>query len=64
MTKADKEKMKKAQSNARNVLRKLLRASAAQGHGEGEYGIVSSADVELLCANRYTSFQLLKAFTI
>lgn len=50
LSKADREKLKKAQSNARNILRKLFRASAAQGHGEGEYGIISAADVEILCA--------------
>ena len=51
LSKADREKQKKLQSNARNILRKLFRASATQGHGEGEYGIVSAADVELICAN-------------
>lgn len=50
MSKAEKEKLKKLQSNARNILRKLFRASATQGNGEGEYGILSAADVELLCA--------------
>lgn len=49
--KMDKEKLKKAQSKARNILRKLLRASAELGHGSGEYGVVSTADVELLCAH-------------
>lgn len=49
--KMDKEKLKKAQSKARNILRKLLRFSAELGHGSGEYGVVSAADVELLCAH-------------
>lgn len=47
--KLDKEKLKKAQSKARNILRKLLRASAELGHGSGEYGVLSTADVELIC---------------
>ena len=50
MTKADKEKMKKAVSKCRNILRKLLRFSAAAGHGSGEYGILSNDEVELICA--------------
>lgn len=50
LSKADKEKLKKNQSNARNILRKLLRASAAQGHGSGEYGILTAADVDIVCA--------------
>lgn len=49
--KMDREKLKKLQSKHRNTLRKLLRGSAALGHGSGEYGIVSTADVELICAN-------------
>lgn len=49
--KVDKEKLKKAQAKGRNILRKLLRFSAELGQGSGEYGIVSSADVELLCAH-------------
>ena len=49
-TKADKEKMKKQQSRCRNTLRKLLRASAARGHGSGgEYGILSEEEVDVLC---------------
>jgi DnaJ family protein C protein 2 len=51
LPKAEKEKLKKLQSNARNILRKLLRASATQGGGEGEYGVMSAADVETLCAS-------------
>lgn len=49
--KMDKEKLKKAQSKARNILRKLLRFSAEMGQGSGEYGVISTADVELLCAH-------------
>lgn len=49
--KADKEKLKKLQSKARNTLRKLLKQSAVLGHGSGEYGIITEADVEVLCAN-------------
>ena len=45
--KAEKEKLKKVQSKARNTLRKLLRLSATLGNGSGEYGIVSEADVEV-----------------
>ena len=45
--KAEKEKLKKVQSKARNTLRKLLRLSATLGHGSGEYGIVTEADVEV-----------------
>ena len=54
-TKADKEKLKKAQSKARNILRKLLRFSAAMGQGAGEYGILTEAQTELLCANAVIS---------
>jgi DnaJ family protein C protein 2 len=49
--KVDREKLKKQQSKARNSLKKLLRHSATLGHGSGEYGILTVADVELLCAN-------------
>ena len=45
--KAEKEKLKKLQSKARNTLRKLLRLSSTLGHGSGEYGVVSEADVEV-----------------
>jgi len=48
--KADREKQKKLKSNARNVLRKLLRHTATLGQGSGEYGIVSAPDVELICS--------------
>eukprot|EP01038_Epipyxis_sp_PR26KG_P015093 gene15093-20310_t len=50
-TKEDREKLKKAQSKARNILRKLLRHSATLGLGSGEYGIISATDVELICTN-------------
>ena len=51
-TKEDREKLKKLQSKVRNTFRKLLRASAILGHGtEGEYGYLSEANVELICAN-------------
>jgi DnaJ family protein C protein 2 len=50
ISKADKEKLKKAVSKCRNILRKLLRFSAAAGQGSGEYGILTEAEVELLCA--------------
>ena len=32
-------------------MRKLLRLTAAAGHGSGEYGVATEADVEVLCAN-------------
>lgn len=52
LTKDEKEKLKKAQSKARNTFRKLLRASLTLGLGANEeYGYLSAADVELLCAN-------------
>ena len=50
-TKEEKEKIKKKASTARNSLRKLLRLTAAGGHGSGEYGIATEADVEVLCGN-------------
>jgi DnaJ homolog subfamily C member 2 len=50
-SKADKEKIKKAISKCRNILRKLLRFSAAAGQGSGEYGILTDSEVELICAN-------------
>lgn len=49
LSKADKEKIKKAQSKVRNILRKLLRITGEQGHGSGEYGIISEKDLEILC---------------
>lgn len=51
LSKADKEKLKKAVSKCRNILRKLLRFSATLGNGSGEYGILTEAEVELLCSN-------------
>jgi hypothetical protein len=50
-TKEEKEKIKKKASTARNTLKKLLRATAAAGQGSGEYGIVTEAEVEVLCTN-------------
>ena len=49
LSKAEKEKLKKAQSKVRNTLRKLLRTTAELGHGSGEYGIISEVDLEILC---------------
>lgn len=49
LSKADKEKLKKAISKCRNVLRKLLRNTAAAGQGSGEYGILTTDEVELIC---------------
>ncbi len=50
-SKAEREKAKKKQSAARNLLKKLLRVTAALGHGsEGEYGILPEADVDVICA--------------
>ena len=51
VSKADKEKLKKAISKCRNTLRKLLRNTASAGHGSGEYGILTTDEVELVCAN-------------
>lgn len=55
-TKEDREKLKKAQSKARNTFRKLLRATATLSLGDvpkagGEYGYLADKDVELICAN-------------
>ena len=55
-TKEDREKLKKAQSKARNTFRKLLRATATLSLGDipkagGEYGFLADKDVELICAN-------------
>lgn len=49
--KVDKEKLKKAMAKGRNIIRKLLRFSAEMGRGSGEYGIISSNDVELLLSH-------------
>eukprot|EP00286_Rhodomonas_abbreviata_P006958 CAMPEP_0181330972 /NCGR_PEP_ID=MMETSP1101-20121128/24224_1 /TAXON_ID=46948 /ORGANISM="Rhodomonas abbreviata, Strain Caron Lab Isolate" /LENGTH=508 /DNA_ID=CAMNT_0023440343 /DNA_START=21 /DNA_END=1544 /DNA_ORIENTATION=+ len=51
LTKAEKEKLKKAVSKCRNILKKLLRFSATMGNGSGEYGILTDAEVEKICAN-------------
>ena len=52
LSKAEKEKLKKAESKARNILRKLLRLTATKGMGSnGEYGILTDAEVEILCGN-------------
>jgi hypothetical protein len=48
--KQDKEKLKKAQSKARNILRKLLRGTAEKGLGSGEYGLISEEEMEKVCA--------------
>lgn len=48
--KADKEKLKKAQSKARNTLRKLLRGTAEKGLGSGEYGLVTEEEMEKICS--------------
>jgi DnaJ family protein C protein 2 len=51
MSKAEKEKVKKAVSKCRNILKKLLRFSAAMGGDKGEYGVLSEAEVEAICAS-------------
>lgn len=49
-SKVDREKMKKLQSKARNIFRKLLRQTSTLGLGSfGEYGILSLDDAELFC---------------
>lgn len=52
MSKAEKEKLKKAQSKARNIFRKLLRLSVpvVGDKSLGEYGAFSDNEVELLCS--------------
>eukprot|EP01035_Chromulina_nebulosa_P018460 gene18460-24169_t len=50
-TKADREKLKKKLSGARNILRKLLRHTGVLNLGDGAYGILSEAEMEILCAN-------------
>lgn len=50
-SKQEKEKLKKAQSKARNILRKLFRATAEKGLGSGEYGLLSDEEMERICAN-------------
>lgn len=54
-SKADKEKLKKAQSKARNTMKKLLRSIAELdmtviASTGSEYGSISEKDVEVLCA--------------
>jgi len=50
--KAEREKLKKKASGERNLLKKLLRAAAAAGHGsKGEYGIVSADELESICTS-------------
>mmetsp|Transcript_22116 Transcript_22116/g.49169 ORF Transcript_22116/g.49169 Transcript_22116/m.49169 type:complete len:349 (+) Transcript_22116:93-1139(+) len=51
MTKAEKEKAKKAVSKCRNILKKLLRFSAAMGGDKGEYGVLTVDEVEAICAS-------------
>jgi DnaJ family protein C protein 2 len=50
-SKAEKEKFKKVVSKCRNTLKKLLRFSSTLGNGSGEYGIVTTEEAEILCAN-------------
>ncbi len=51
-SKAEREKLKKKTSAARNLLKKLLRASASLGHGDkGEYGILTDVELESITAN-------------
>ena len=46
------EKLKKKTSAARNLLKKLLRASASLGHGDkGEYGIISEGELDTITSN-------------
>jgi len=51
-SKADKEKIKKAAAKARNLIRKLIRGAAEKTNDSthGEYGSLTTADVELLCS--------------
>ncbi len=51
-SKAEREKLKKKTSAARNLLKKLLRASASLGHGDkGEYGIISEGELDTITSN-------------
>lgn len=60
LSKEAKEKLKKAQSNARNILRKLLRITATLGHGGGrEYGILSDAEAELICTSELDDLNIM-----
>ena len=50
-SKAERDKLKKKVSAERNLLKKLLRAAATLGHGDkGEYGPISDAELETICA--------------
>lgn len=54
LTKAEKEKLKKAESKARNILRKLLRISAdvvGKDVSKGEYGFITDTEMETLCTH-------------
>lgn len=51
MSKADKEKMKKTISKARNIIRKLLRHTLTLELGNGAYGILTDDEQEFLCSN-------------
>lgn len=64
--KLDKEKLKKAMSNARNILRKLLRFSTSiegleMDNKKGEYGIVTDGELEAICA--HASLEVLTEIT-
>lgn len=51
LDKAGKDKLKKKQSAERNLLKKLLRVASTLGHGEkGEYGIISTEELETIAA--------------
>jgi curved DNA-binding protein CbpA len=50
MSKAEKEKLRKAQSKVRNTFKKLLRLAASDPNA-AEYGVYSVEDVETICAN-------------
>jgi DnaJ family protein C protein 2 len=51
-SKAEREKLKKKTSAARNLLKKLLRATATLGLGDkGEYGIITEAELDTITTN-------------
>ena len=51
-SKAEREKLKKKTSAARNLLKKLLRASSTLGHGDkGEYGILTEGELDSITTN-------------
>ena len=52
--KQEKEKAKKKASAARNSFRKLLRAIAVHRNEEGDFGSISTEDVELMLSNLTT----------